>query len=242
MATGTSTDVRVLDNFIGGEWVPARAADWFDVHNPAAGEVIGRTPMSTAEDVDGAVRAATKAFPSWRDTPVNTRAQVLYKFKALLEANFEEYFRGLPRCPDPAGGERISKVLGKLEMPNTVRRAGRPGLAFVDDRTCRVRVRVRDRSMSEMTVKEGLTAMEVASFLRRHPGFLGEFPDIALTLVVPREQGSTTSLASYQLEVLRDKNRDIGRPYWPGDPCLAIPHGGGRRQQGRNLVGDRVCS
>ena len=59
--------------------------------------------------------------------------------------------------------------------------------------------------MSEMSVKEGLTAMEVASYLRRHPEFLAEFPDIALTLVVPREQGSTTSLASYQLEVLRDR-------------------------------------
>ncbi len=65
--------------------------------------------------------------------------------------------------------------------------------------------------MSEMSVKEGLTAMEVASYLRRHPEFLGEFPDVALTLVVPREQGSTTSLASYQLEVLRDKNRELNQ-------------------------------
>ncbi len=65
--------------------------------------------------------------------------------------------------------------------------------------------------MSEMSVKEGLTAMEVASYLRRHPGFLGEFPDIALTLVVPREQGATTSLASYQLEVLRDKNHALNQ-------------------------------
>ncbi|HEX3895705.1 MAG TPA: DUF484 family protein [Rudaea sp.] len=65
--------------------------------------------------------------------------------------------------------------------------------------------------MSEMSVKEGLTAMEVASYLRRHSEFLGEFPDVALTLVVPREQGSTTSLASYQLEVLRDKNRELNQ-------------------------------
>ena len=65
--------------------------------------------------------------------------------------------------------------------------------------------------MSEMSVKEGLTAMEIASYLRRHPEFLREFPDIALTLLVPREQGSTTSLASYQLEVLREKNRDLNR-------------------------------
>lgn len=65
--------------------------------------------------------------------------------------------------------------------------------------------------MSDLSVKEGLTAMEVASYLRRNPGFLGEFPDIALTLLVPREQGATTSLASYQLEVLREKNQDLNR-------------------------------
>jgi flavin-dependent dehydrogenase/pimeloyl-ACP methyl ester carboxylesterase len=54
-------------------------------------------------------------------------------FKRDLEANFEAYFRGLPGCPDLATGERISKILGKLDMPNTTRRAGRPGLAFVGD-------------------------------------------------------------------------------------------------------------
>ena len=65
--------------------------------------------------------------------------------------------------------------------------------------------------MTEMTLKDGLNAMEVASYLRRHPEFLKDFPDIALTLNVPREQGASTSLASYQLEVLRDKNRDMSR-------------------------------
>jgi pimeloyl-ACP methyl ester carboxylesterase/flavin-dependent dehydrogenase len=54
-------------------------------------------------------------------------------FKRDLEANFEAYFRGLPNCPDLDTGERISKILGKLDMPNTTRRAGRPGLAFVGD-------------------------------------------------------------------------------------------------------------
>src|SRR3990172_3209329 len=86
-------DVKVLDNFIGGRWVKAHATDFFDVHNPAAGDVIGRTPLSTADDVDAAVQAAARAFPAWRDTPVNTRAQVLYKFKALLELHFEEMAR-----------------------------------------------------------------------------------------------------------------------------------------------------
>lgn len=65
--------------------------------------------------------------------------------------------------------------------------------------------------MSEAAVKDSPTPTEVASFLRRHPEFLSEYPDIALTLMVPRDQGSTTSLASYQLEALRDKNRELGQ-------------------------------
>jgi len=58
---------------------------------------------------------------------------------------------------------------------------------------------------------EKLGAHEVAAWLRRHPAFLQQFPDLALTLVVPRENGSAASLASYQLEVLRDKNRELSR-------------------------------
>ena len=59
--------------------------------------------------------------------------------------------------------------------------------------------------------QEKLGAHEVATWLRRHPRFLQQFPDLALSLVVPREEGSASSLASYQLEVLRDKNRELSR-------------------------------
>src|SRR6266699_1488257 len=87
------SNTTVLDNFIGGRWVKARATEFFDVHNPAVGEIIGRTPLSTAGDVDAAVQAATQAFPAWRDTPVNARAQVLYRLKGQLEQRFEEMAR-----------------------------------------------------------------------------------------------------------------------------------------------------
>jgi uncharacterized protein YigA (DUF484 family) len=63
--------------------------------------------------------------------------------------------------------------------------------------------------MSDTTEKLG--AHEVATWLRRHPQFLKQFPDLALSLVVPREEGPAASLASYQLEVLRDKNREFSR-------------------------------
>ncbi|WP_022972552.1 DUF484 family protein [Xanthomonas maliensis] len=63
--------------------------------------------------------------------------------------------------------------------------------------------------MSENLDKLG--AHDVAAWLRRHPTFLKQFPDLALTLLVPRDDGPTASLATYQLEVLRDKNRELSR-------------------------------
>ena len=86
-------DVERLRNFIGGEWVESKTREWLDVHNPATGEVIARTPLSTGEDLHAAVEAARKAFPLWRDTPPVTRARAMFRFKALLEENFEELAR-----------------------------------------------------------------------------------------------------------------------------------------------------
>ena len=43
---------------------------------------------------------------------------------------------------------------------------------------------------------EKLGAHEVAAFLRRHPKFLQQFPDLAVSMVVPRESGPAASLAS----------------------------------------------
>jgi malonate-semialdehyde dehydrogenase (acetylating)/methylmalonate-semialdehyde dehydrogenase len=103
-------DILTLDNFIGGRWIASRADAFFDVHNPAAGEIIGRTPLSTTADVDAAVEAATRAFPSWRDTPVNSRAQVLYKFKALLEQHFEE----LARIVTTEHGKTLDEARGSV--------------------------------------------------------------------------------------------------------------------------------
>ncbi len=84
---------QVLSNFIGGQWVPSTGRDTLDVHNPARGIVIARTPMSTGADVDAAVAAATKAFPAWRETPPVARARAMFTFKALLEAHFEDLAR-----------------------------------------------------------------------------------------------------------------------------------------------------
>jgi malonate-semialdehyde dehydrogenase (acetylating)/methylmalonate-semialdehyde dehydrogenase len=83
----------VLSNFVGGRWVASTGRDTIDVHNPATGRVIARTPMSAAPDVDAAVAAAAKAFPGWSETPPVLRARAMFTFKALLEAHLDELAR-----------------------------------------------------------------------------------------------------------------------------------------------------
>jgi malonate-semialdehyde dehydrogenase (acetylating)/methylmalonate-semialdehyde dehydrogenase len=93
MSVQSATRVETLSNYIGGRWTASKTTDFFDVHNPARGEVIARTPLSTAADVDAAVTAAAKAFPGWSETPPVTRARAMFKFKQLLDDHFEELAR-----------------------------------------------------------------------------------------------------------------------------------------------------
>jgi malonate-semialdehyde dehydrogenase (acetylating)/methylmalonate-semialdehyde dehydrogenase len=81
--------MNICKNFIGGEWVKADAAESSLVFNPALGEVIAEAPLADAALVDAAARAAHEAFPAWRATPAVDRAGILFRYKALLEAEFD---------------------------------------------------------------------------------------------------------------------------------------------------------
>lgn len=77
-------------SLIGGEWIVADASDASPVFNPALGEVIAEVPLAGAALVDRAAQAASEAFPTWRDTPAADRAAILFRYRALLEEEFDE--------------------------------------------------------------------------------------------------------------------------------------------------------
>ncbi|HET9908689.1 MAG TPA: CoA-acylating methylmalonate-semialdehyde dehydrogenase [Anaerolineales bacterium] len=80
-------------NYINGEWVKPDVQEYLDVINPATAQVIARTPLSSASDVDTAAKAASAAFPAWRRTPVNDRVQYLFKLRDLMRSNHDEIAR-----------------------------------------------------------------------------------------------------------------------------------------------------
>jgi len=81
---------RVVPILAGADWIAPETDDYTLVHRPATGEVIARTPHCSAEDVDCVVAAARAAFPAWAQTPTPDRARVLFRYRELLEAHFEE--------------------------------------------------------------------------------------------------------------------------------------------------------
>jgi len=79
-----------VPSYIAGRVRESAAAEAHPIPDPATGQPIAELPYSTTQEIDEAVAAARAAFPGWADTPVPDRAQVLFRFKALLEDAFEE--------------------------------------------------------------------------------------------------------------------------------------------------------
>ncbi|RQW71292.1 CoA-acylating methylmalonate-semialdehyde dehydrogenase [Halomonas sp. H10-59] len=80
--------MKDVNHWIGGESQPSQRH--LDVINPATAEPVGRVALGDAATVESAIEAARRAQPAWRDTPPAKRAQVMYRFKALLERDADE--------------------------------------------------------------------------------------------------------------------------------------------------------
>ncbi len=87
-----ASTAETLKNFIGGEPV-AGGGETEPVLNPATGEELARAPVSSAEEVDSAVRAARAAFEGWSNTTPATRAQALLAIADVVEEHGEEIAR-----------------------------------------------------------------------------------------------------------------------------------------------------
>ncbi|MFP3125734.1 CoA-acylating methylmalonate-semialdehyde dehydrogenase [Ectobacillus funiculus] len=107
----TTTNTKVLKNYIGGEWVASSTTKTEPVYNPATGEVIAEVPLSTKEDVDKAVQAANEAFKGWSKTAVPKRARILFKYQQLLVDNWD----ALAKLVTIENGKSFTEAYGEVQ-------------------------------------------------------------------------------------------------------------------------------
>ena len=82
--------MRSFKNFIAGSSSDAAAGVTSAVVNPATGEQYATAPVSAAEDVDVAMRAAAGAFESWRQSTPSERSLALFRIADAVEARADE--------------------------------------------------------------------------------------------------------------------------------------------------------
>ncbi|TLX58453.1 methylmalonate-semialdehyde dehydrogenase (CoA acylating) [Stutzerimonas nosocomialis] len=81
--------MSTIPHLINGERI-AGAGRTADVFNPSTGEAIHQVALADRAVIQQAIDAAKAAFPAWRATPPAKRAQVMFRFKQLLEDNAEQ--------------------------------------------------------------------------------------------------------------------------------------------------------
>ena len=78
-----------IRNYVAGHPIDTPAAALLDVFSPLSGAVISAMPLSSAADLDAAVKAAKAAFPAWSAMPIKERVQIFYRYKTLLERDMK---------------------------------------------------------------------------------------------------------------------------------------------------------
>ena len=76
--------------YIDGAWVPSTGTGTIDVFDSTNGEIVGRIPQGTADDVDKAAKAAKAAFPDWAAKSPEERAKFCSRIGEGLGARMDE--------------------------------------------------------------------------------------------------------------------------------------------------------
>jgi len=82
-----------------------------EVYDPATGQVTKRVPYCDATAIDAAVKAASAAYPEWRDTSILRRARVLQKYLQLMQANQKD----IARLITEEHGKTLPDALGSVQ-------------------------------------------------------------------------------------------------------------------------------
>ena len=119
--------MKVLENYIGGEWTPSAGEQRQQVVDPATGDVLAEVPLSVEADLDAAVKAAREALPVWRDVSTIARGRLMFELRQRLVERRPELARSVTvemgkTLPDADAevGRMIEMVEAAAAVPTTM--------------------------------------------------------------------------------------------------------------------------
>lgn len=102
--------METIHNFISGSITPSTSTRFSPIYNPATGEQTKRVALSTADEVEHAVKAAKQAFKSWSSQTPLKRSRILFRFKEQIENNMDT----LARLISSEHGKVYSDAVGEI--------------------------------------------------------------------------------------------------------------------------------
>lgn len=106
---------RILKNYIGGEWLAAKASALLDVTNPATGKVLARVPLSAKPELEAAVAAAKTAMPEWRSRSIGERTELLYALREKFFQRKEELAQSITREGGKVHSDALAEITRSIE-------------------------------------------------------------------------------------------------------------------------------
>ncbi len=106
---------NIIGNHVGGSRVSLSGGTLQDVFNPSTGGVSGQVRLSSPKELDDVVKVASEAAVSWAATPAAKRAQVMYRFKRLLEENSEKVANSISSEHGKTHDDALGEVARGLE-------------------------------------------------------------------------------------------------------------------------------
>ena len=77
-------------NYIDGQLIESSSKKWIDNVNPATAEIYSEITSGNEEDVNKAVEAAQKAFPTWSSLKTEDRSNYLLKLASIMERDLDD--------------------------------------------------------------------------------------------------------------------------------------------------------
>lgn len=130
---------KSLQMNIDGQWIDVGDREVFEVINPATGQAISDLPKATIADLDRALDAARRAFPLWRDTPVEKRAEILHRAADLMRERAPQ----IGRLMTAEQGKPVAQAIGEVTAS-----AKHFDIMAEEAKRCYGRVLVRQRGMN----------------------------------------------------------------------------------------------
>jgi malonate-semialdehyde dehydrogenase (acetylating)/methylmalonate-semialdehyde dehydrogenase len=116
LSRSLSSNVPKVPLWIDGKEYQSKTDKWIPLYNPATNELLCMVPEATQKEMQMAVDSSKAAFKGWRDTPVQVRQRIMFKFQDLIRENMNTLAESVTREQGKTLADAKGDVFRGLEV------------------------------------------------------------------------------------------------------------------------------